>query len=258
MTYISSPLNNIVPRPKPNGQLKAPEAARYRTAGIIGGIAPQSTSLFYQTIVEYCLKRQLPAFPNLLINSINPWEVVDILKHKDMQSLFLLLEKEIRRIQDQADFLVMVCNSVHAVVDPLRKVLGVPIMAIYEEVCKEIDQTNIKKIGILGTKTTVDHCFYQKELLKFGITAAVLPPAMETAFDTFIFEEMLHGRGTGTMKNLILAGIEHLKDQGCEGIVLACTELPLFIDQEDVDIPLFSSTKILAQAVVQECFSMKK
>ena len=138
--------------------------------------------------------------------------------------------------------------------EPLRERFSIPIIAIYEEVCKEVALASLRKVGVLGTKTTVDNCFYQEELDRYGIGYAVLPPEQEAAFDAFIFDEMLYGRGEGDMKRLIQEGIQTLEYQGCEGVILACTELPLFITQEDADMPLFSSTHILAHAVVKECY----
>ena len=255
MTPQSTPIIQLVPNQNTLGQPLFNNVPKAKTAGVLGGLAPQSTSLFYQSITNFCLDNNMPDFPRLLINSVNPWEVTEILKRKDLDALLSFLVKEIGLIENQADFLVMVCNSIHAVIDPLREAIDIPILAIYEAVCTEIARTSIKKVGILGTKTTVDNCFYQKELAKYGISAAVLPQAQEVAFDNFIFEEMLRGRGEGTMKRLILEGINQMEQQGCEGVILACTELPIFVTPEDTDMPLFSSTEILAKSVVRKCFS---
>ena len=228
---------------------------KVKTAGIIGGLGPQSTSLFYQTYTQYCLENQLSAFPRLIINSVNMWEVIEILADKDMDRLFNFLRKEVEMIQDQVDFIVMVCNSVHAVLDQLRAVSKVPILSIYEEVCKDIARSSSKKVGILGTKTTTDSQFYQQELEGYGINHEVLPDAQGEAIDNHIFEEMLRGRDNGTMKQLLLDGIAALQAKGCDSVVLACTELPIFVSQEDTNMPLFLSTQILAHTVVKECYA---
>lgn len=227
---------------------------RVKTAGIIGGLAPQSTSLFYDTITQICLDRQLPAYPRMLINSVNTWAVTSILEEKNMNGLYAFLRKEVGLIQDQVDFIVMVCNSVHAVLDPLRKAAKVPVLSICEVVCKAISSTSIKKVGILGTKTTMDNCFYQQELSRMGIEYVTLPAARETTLDKLIFEKVLYGREQVKMRALILESIQYLQNQGCEGVILACTELPLFVKQEDTEMPLFLSTQILAEAVVEACF----
>lgn len=254
MAYINSPFIKLVPYEDAEIQTQSSGSLKAKTAGVIGGLGPQSTSLFYQTMTDYCLEQELPRFPRLLINSVNMWEVTEILKQKDLDRLLSFLQKEIGLIQHQVDFLVMVCNSIHAVIDPIRESLDIPVLAIHEEVCKEIAKTEVKKVGILGTKTTVGSRFYQQELSKYQIDIALLSQTQEAVFDAVIFEEMLYGRGKGKMRRLIIEGIEHLRQQGCEGIILACTELPLFVSQEDIDIPLFSSTDILAKTVVNSCF----
>lgn len=255
MKNQSTSIIKLVPNKNVSYQSFFKSGTKAKTAGVLGGLAPQSTSLFYQSITNFCLQNNMPDFPRLLINSVNPWEVVDMLKRKDLDALLSFLIREIELIENRVDFVVMVCNSIHAVIDPLRQSVNIPILAIYEEVCKEIALTSFKKVGILGTKTTVDNCFYQRELNKYGISTAVLPQEQEEVFDKFIFEEMLHGRGKGTMKRLILDGINQMEQEGCEAVILACTELPLFVRQEDTEMPLFSSTEILGRSVVQECFS---
>ncbi len=229
--------------------------SKIKTAGIIGGLGPQSTSLFYQAYTQYCLDHHLPAYPRLLINSVDSWEVIEILQEKDMGKLFQFLRQEVELIQDQVDFIVMVCNSVHAVLDQLRAVSKVPILSIYEEVCKEIALSTNKKVGILGTKTTVDSCFYQRKLEYYHIDYEVLPDTQGKAIDQYIFEELLRGRDSGAMKQMLLKGIDQLKDMGCDAIILACTELPIFVTQADTDVPLFMSTQILAHKVVKECYA---
>lgn len=253
---------NIKPTPYrtldiPKRLTKAIKLPKQKTAGIIGGLGPQSTALFYQTYTQYCLEQELPRFPRLILNSVDMWEVIEILKEKDMDQLLEFLYNEIEMIQDQVDFIVMVCNSVHAVLEPLRALAKVPIISIFEEVCKEVANTSYSKIGILGTKTTIDNGFYQNELSQYDIDYAILPEEETADFDHFIFEEMLHGRGKGTMKRLLLEGVNNLRKQGCDAVILGCTELPLFLHQNETDMPLFMSTQVLARTVVDSCTNAK-
>ena len=249
MALFSFPTFDLQPAPYHNGRAES----AVKRAGILGGLAPQSTGLFYDSITRYCLRQGLPDFPKLLINSLNPWPVVDILARKDMKALYRYLERELLLIQDRVDFMVMVCNSVHAVLEALREMAQVPIRGIQEEVCREVAFQSIRKVGVLGTRTTIESGLYQRELADFGIEYRVLSPERVQRFDDCIFQEMLHGRQLGTMRRLILEGIRDLSDEGCQAVVLACTELPLFVQQNDTEVPLFPSTQILAEVVVKEC-----
>lgn len=226
---------------------------RVKTAGIIGGLGPEATGLFYQAVNQYCLNKNLSAYPRLIINSVNTWAVTRILSKKDMQGLLQFLYQEIKLIQEQADFVAMVCNSVHAVLDPLRYKVRIPILSICEVVGKAVIRSAVKKVGIIGTKTTLSNCFYQQELTRRGIEFVTLPPEREAVIDSLIFKDVLYGRGRLQMRDILLKSVKDLRAKGCEGVILGCTELPLFIRQEDVEIPLFFSTQLLAEAVVDAC-----
>lgn len=254
MTYISFP--SFERRPLLANRRKPVQTTplSYRTAGVIGGLGQLSTGLFYDAITNICTTQNLVANPRLLINSVNTWEVTAILGRKDLEALYFFLKKEIALLAEQVDFLVMVCNSVHAVLRPLREHFRFPILSIYEEVCKEIALLQYRKVGILGTKTTLSSQFYQQEFDAYGIAYEVLPEQDLEILDHCIFQEILHGHGNEKMKMLLLDGVNYLAAQGCEAVVLACTELPLFITQTDTETPLFSSTEILAKVVVEECF----
>lgn len=254
MTYISFP---AFERRSLLASKRSPTTVwvdKYRTAGVIGGLGPQSTNLFYETMTKICWAQQSSAFPRLLINSVNMWEVTDILDRKDLEALYIFLKREIAFIAEQADFLIMICNSVHAVLQPLRQHFDIPILSIYEEVCKEIALAQQRKVGILGTRTTIHSQFYQKELDTYGIQYELLPEKDLALLDHCIFQEILHGHGSNRIKSLLSSSLQYLAEQGCEAVVLACTELPLFIQQAETDIPLYSSTEILARTVVEECF----
>lgn len=252
MGYIAFPTFDAFPLRKKSKI----NSNRVKTVGILGGMAPQSTHLFYDLVVQQCLKEKNATFPRMIINSVNSAEVIEILDQKDLSKLYLFLRAEIERMQSQVDFVVMVCNSIHAVYKTLQTHLEVPILSIYEEVCKEIAISNTRKVGIIGTQTTVKQQFYQYELARYGINYAVLPEQMDHAIDRCIFEEIVLGKENHNMQNLLLEAIQYFEDHSCEGVIMACTELPLFITQKDTNMPLFLSTQLLAQATVERCFQV--
>jgi aspartate racemase len=232
---------------------KSSSAQEVKTAGIIGGMGHQATALFYETVNQYCLKKKLEAYPRLIINSVNTWAVTALLSEKRMDELGHFLYREISLVQENVDFVAMVCNSVHAVLDQLRARLSVPVMSICEIVGKAVARSGVKRVGLIGTTTTLQHHFYQEELSRLGIPAVTLAAEREKLIDTLIFREVLYGRAQTQMQKVLLESIEDLRRQGCEGVILACTELPLFVQQKDVELTLFPSTQLLAEAVVDEC-----
>jgi len=223
-----------------------------KKVGIIGGLGPQSTELFYHEIIGLCQTRKEAEYPNMLINSMNMWEFVHLLNNK--KEIIKLVKKEIDKIQNHVDFIVMPCNTIHFIINEIREFTKVPVLAIHEEVCKEISKSNVKKVGILGTTTTVYNNFYQEELKKVGIDFKVLDEKYEEQLNSLIFDKILRGKDYDKMHKLLKKDIQLLKNKGCDSVILACSELPLFINQKDVDIKLFPSTNILAKSVFEKIF----
>ena len=222
-----------------------------RTAGILGGLGPQSTALFYDEIIQMAQRRQRVEYPKMLINSICIWDFSKSMD--DLKQLFDLLALEMARMEEQVDFLAMICNTAHCVIEPLRRSVCVPLLAIQEEVVKKVWADGLKKVGILGTAVTTRSKIYKSELDKYGISSCALPERELMPFNRLIFEEMLRGRSYEAMHHSLIRHASALIDRGCEGIILGCTEFPLFVSQEDVPVPLYPSTRILAESVVAHC-----
>ncbi len=226
---------------------------RYRymkKVGIIGGLGPQATELFYHELIRLAQESELMKYPHLLINSIDVFSFTKILHNKEQ--VINLMEEEISKIENFVDFIVFPCNTVHFIIDEMRTFSQVPILAIHEEVVREITKTNVKKIGIIGTQTTLASKFYQNELQKNNIHYESLDSNIEQKIDSVIMNKMLRGKNFDELHDLLLDAINILKNKGCDGVILACTELPLFVKQEEVSIPLFLSTQILAQATFKK------
>jgi len=223
-----------------------------KNIGIIGGIGPQSTELFYKEFIKLCQTRKIVEYPDMLINSINLSRFISSPNNK--KSKFDFIKKEIIKIQDFVDFIAFPCNSIHFIIDEIRGFSKVPVVAIHEEVIKEILLSSVKKVGILGTKCTINNAFYQKGLQKDNIGFELLCKEKEEELNSFIFNKILYDRGYHKIHKLLLSNIEIFKKKKCDSVILACTELPLFIKQKDVDIKLFSSTNILVKSVFEKAF----
>ena len=222
-----------------------------KIAGILGGLGPQSTALFYEEIIRLAQSREQVEYPRMIINSMSVWDFSN--RMDDHEALFELVSAEIARIENQVDFLAMVCNTAHCILEPLRNTSKKPLLAIQEEVVKKIREDGLKKVGILGTRVTTGTQIYQRELDKHGIASLCLPDRLQDTFNQLIFDEMLHGSGYDKMETSMGIFVDLLVEQGCEGVILGCTELPLFISQEEVSVPLYASTQILAESVARLC-----
>lgn len=224
-----------------------------KIAGILGGLGPQSTALFYEEIIRIGQRQAAVVYPRLLINSMSIWEFEQ--KMSDPVALLQLLAAEMGRLESQVDFWAMVCNTAHSVLEPLRTQISVPVIGIQEEVVRKIREDGLQKVGILGTKLTTGSRFYQKELDRFAIDSVCLPAQEAETFNQLIFKEMLRGESYQLMHLRLKAYAHWLRDQGCEGVILGCTEFPLFLSQADVEIRLYASTQILAESVFLKCIA---
>jgi aspartate racemase len=224
-----------------------------KIAGILGGLGPQSTELFYRILMQCCQHRDKIEYPHILINSIETFRFIELLD-ANKEDMLDFMKGELDRIQDRVDFVAIVCNTAHYVFDELKAYASVPLMGIHEEVCKTIAKTPVKKVGLLGTRITVQQPFYMNEFNRIGVPCEVLDFKEENKLHKIILSKMLYGDAYDELRRLLIRDVVYLENKGCDGVALACTELPLFISQKHTNVRLFSSTGILAQAVVNKIF----
>jgi aspartate racemase len=130
--------------------------------------------------------------------------------------------------------------------------VSIPVLHIADPLGKAIKREGFHKVGLLGTKTTMEENFYQKRLKeKFNIDVLIPPKAEREMVDKIIFNELVTGKIKKYSREIYYSIMYELIEQGAEGIVLGCTEIPLLIEQKDVRIPLFDTTKFHAEAAVE-------
>jgi aspartate racemase len=150
-----------------------------------------------------------------------------------------------------AEAIVLCANTAHAVADRLEAEISLPIIHIVSETAAVIKEAGLRKVGLLGTKFTMEMDFYKDRLKALGIEPMI--PATQEKRD-FIQNTLRDELGKGIIreetKKGYLAIIDELIGQGAEGIILGCTEIPMIISQDDVPVPVFDTTRIHADAAV--------
>ncbi|MEL6917726.1 MAG: amino acid racemase, partial [Bacteroidota bacterium] len=127
----------------------------------------------------------------------------------------------------------------------------IPFLHIADAVGEKITSKGLKKVGLLGTKFTMEREFYTQKLMGTYELEVIVPFAAERQLvHDIIYNELVHGVFTEDSKKICVALIKKLEKRGAEGIILGCTELPLLVADKDVDIPAFDTTKIHAQKAV--------
>jgi len=219
-----------------------------KTIGILGGLGPESTIAYYSIITRgYYELRKDYAYPEIIIHSFNFAEFIEAeyeLPARVMNAINGLHHAG-------ADFVVAACNSVHVVHDEIGLDTPIPWISIMDATAEQIDKLGLSKVGLLGTIFTMGNDFYQKTLAEYGIETFVPDAEAQQRINEIIYGELVRAEVKEESRREVLAMMEELKQQGAEGIVLGCTELPFLIREEDTDCQLFDTTKIHARKALE-------
>jgi len=218
--------------------------------GLVGGISWVSTMDYYKLINEG-INQTLGGlnFAECVIYSLNFGDIHE----KTWPSSFELLRDACMSLKRSGVSAIVLCaNTAHLFADALEKEIQLPIIHIGEETAKAIKQQDLKKVGLLGTKITMEMTFYRERLEKNGLE--VLVPESEEVRDYIqhtLKEELGRGIINPSTKEKYISIAQSLIDRGAEGIILGCTEIPLLLSQKDFSLPIFDTTKIHARAAVE-------
>jgi aspartate racemase len=164
----------------------------------------------------------------------------------------LLTNKAILLENAGADCVLICANTLHKVFKVVQNSVSIPVLHIADPLGKAIKQEGFHKVGLLGTKTTMEEDFYQKRLKEnFDIDVLIPPKAEREMVDKIIFNELVTGKIKKYSREIYYSIMYELIEQGAEGIILGCTEIPLLIKQEEVRIPLFDTAQLHAEVAVE-------
>ncbi|OXG06488.1 aspartate racemase [Flavobacterium araucananum] len=222
--------------------------------GLIGGISWVSTADYYKLINEGINDKLGDLnFSECLLYSFNYADIKKNNEANDWDSTFKMLLKGCQFLkQGGATAIVLCANTMHVIADKLEAAIDLPIIHIATVTAIEIEKQGLKKVGLLGTKFTMELDFFKDKLKNLGIEAII--PANEADKDfihTTIFEELGKGLVTTATKKRYLEIANQLIKEGAEGIILGCTEIPMVIKPEDLSVPVFDTALIHSNATVQ-------
>lgn len=221
--------------------------------GLIGGISWVSTGDYYK-LINQGINEKLGGlnFSECLIYSFNYADIKRNNENNNWDSTFNMLLKGCQFLkQGGAEAIVLCANTMHFIADRLEAAVDLPIIHIATATAIEIEKQGLKKVGLLGTKFTMELDFFKDKLIAKGIEAII--PTSEADKDfihTTIFEELGKGIVTNETKKRYLEIANQLIKEGAEGIILGCTEIPLVIKPEDLSVPVFDTALIHSNAAV--------
>lgn len=225
-----------------------------KTIGLLGGMSWES-SLEYYRLVNEGVKAELGGLHSAkcLLLSVDFAEIEELQQQARWQEAAKSMTEAARSLEaGGADFVVLCTNTMHKVADEMQSGIGIPLLHIADATAQQIKAAGLSKIGLLGTRFTMDEDFYRGRLTdKHGLT--VLLPSQEEreVVHRVIYDELVLGEIKEESRREYARIMRNMVSAGAQGIILGCTEIGLLVKPQDSDVPLFDTTRLHAQAAVE-------
>ena len=224
-----------------------------KTIGLIGGVGWPSTLKYYRLFNE--LTNETLGGSNtarVLVSSLNFAEIHERQAEDKWDEIASILSQEAVKLEAiGADFVMIGANTLHKVAPQVSQSIGIPLIHVAEEVGRQIEEQNLFKVALLGTRFTMKEDFYKDVLSKFGIEVITPEGDDFEEINRVIYEELVKGKTLEASKKRYLEIIGRLQKKGAKGVILGCTEIELLISEEDLSIPAFKTVEIHARAAVK-------
>jgi aspartate racemase len=230
------------------------QGAKVKTIGLIGGMSWESSVEYYRIINETTRAKLGGLHSARSIMYSVDFADIEILQHEGRwaEAAQVLMEAAKNLERGGADFLLLCTNTMHKVADEIQANVKIPLLHIADPTAQLVKAAGIHKIGLLGTRFTMEEGFYKDRLAQTYELHVSVPAAQQREIiHRIIYNELVVGEIRQDSKEQYLEIIEQLVKQGAEGVILGCTEIGLLIRQEDCQVPLFDTTRIHAEAAVE-------
>lgn len=229
-----------------------------KVIGLIGGMSWES-SLEYYRIINETVKEKLGGLHSArcLMYSVDFAEI-KALQHQDRwpEATAFMIDAAQRLEKGGADFVVICTNTMHKMAGEVDRSVQIPLLHIADAAAIEINKRHIKKIGLLGTRFTMEQDFYKGRLSdNFDIDVLVPDEEHRIIIHDVIYNELCLGLIKDSSRQEYIRIINKLISKGAEGLILGCTEIPLLVSQKDCPVPMFDTTLIHARAAVDFALS---
>lgn len=225
-----------------------------KTIGLIGGMSWESTVPYYRQVNE-TVKQHLGGLHSakVVLYSVDFHEVERLQHAGDWDAAGVLLADAARSLQAAgADFLVLCTNTMHKVAPAIEAAVGIPLFHIADPTAEEIKRAGHTKIGLLGTRFTMEQPFYKERLReRHGLDVVVPEQADRDIIHRIIYEELCLGEIVAASRNEYRRIMAQLVAQGAQAVILGCTEISLLVGQQDATVPLFDTTAIHARKAAE-------
>ena len=229
-----------------------------QTVGIIGGIGPESTIEYYRLIISaYQEQKKDGHYPQLVINSINMKKMLDLIGSDHFDEVAGYIVAEIQKLESAgADFAVMASNTPHVVFDRISPRSSLPLISIVEATCEEVLRRDMDRVGLFGTKFTMQGGFYQQIFSDQNVSVITPSQKDQDYIHDIYMGELVKGIFLEPTKIELLKIVDRLHaENDIQGLILGGTELPLILKQSDSDsVDFLDTTRIHVDSILKEIF----
>lgn len=223
-----------------------------RTIGLIGGMSFESTTIYYKMINE-AVRTRLGGLHSaeIVLHSVDFQAIVDLQKAGRWDAAAARLGKAAQGLERAGADCVLICtNTMHLVADEVAAAVDIPLLNIIDETAKVLSAAGIRRPLLLATRYTMEQGFYARRMAAHGLAMTTPGEAGRTIVHNVIFDELCAGTVRDASRAAFLDLIAKAKDEGCDAVILGCTEICLLLDPNALPLPGFDSTAIHAAAAV--------
>ena len=226
--------------------------------GIIGGIGPESTIDYYRLFMSIYREHRPEGYPPVLINSIDLARVLKLVGSKDLAALTAYVLEEIHRLaRAGATHGLLSSNTPHIAFEEIAAASPIPLISIVETACRAAVERRLKKVGLFGTRFTMQGGFYQKVFAREGIEVVIPEPGDQKFIHDTYLNELVNGIVRPETRGRYIAIARGMKSgQGIEALILGGTELPLLLRGAiDIGVMLLDTAHLHVERAVAELLS---
>ncbi len=225
-----------------------------KTIGLIGGMSWESSVLYYQ-LINRLVNKSLGGLHSCksILYTVDFEEISQLQKKGDWNAMAAMMVEAARSLEKSGADMILICtNTMHKVADQVSQNISIPLIHIGDAVAEAILDKGFEKVGLLGTKYTMEHDFLKDRIKSWGIEIIIPAEEDRQMIHRVIYEELAKGIINPESKKAYLEVIERLAQQGAQGVILGCTEIGLLVQQPDSKVAMFDTTAIHAEKGVQE------
>jgi aspartate racemase len=223
-----------------------------KTIGLLGGMSWESTALYYRLINEET-RRRLGGLHSakIALLSVDFDEIETHQRTGDWDATATILCQRARQLESAgADFLLICTNTMHIVAPQIAAAIDIPLVHLADATAEHIRSRGIERVGLLGTRFTMEKDFYRGRLTEAGLDVLVPSESDRATVHRVIYDELCRGTIDDDSRREFLKIVADLHFSGADGVIAGCTEIGMLIDQTHTDVPLFDTTAIHAQRAV--------